>query len=32
MEKNRKFNFVVIVVSGFEVLVGKELRDFGIEC
>ncbi|BDP80591.1 hypothetical protein EfmAA290_12670 [Enterococcus faecium] len=32
MEKNRKFNLVATAASGLEALVGKELRDLGIEC
>lgn len=31
MEKNRKFNLVATAASGLEALVGKELRDLGIE-
>lgn len=30
--KNRKFNLVATAASGLEALVGKELRDLGIEC
>ncbi|WP_270269165.1 THUMP domain-containing class I SAM-dependent RNA methyltransferase [Enterococcus lactis] len=32
MEENRKFNLVATAASGLEALVGKELRDLGIEC
>ncbi|MGC3648811.1 class I SAM-dependent RNA methyltransferase, partial [Enterococcus faecium] len=32
MEKNRKFNLVATAASGLEALVGKVLRDLGIEC
>ena len=32
MDKNRKFQLVATAASGLEALVGKELRDLGIEC
>ncbi|MFV0557628.1 MAG: class I SAM-dependent RNA methyltransferase [Enterococcus sp.] len=32
MDKNHKFQLVATAASGLEALVGKELRDLGIEC
>lgn len=32
MDKNRKFKLVATAAAGMEALVGKELRDLGIEC
>lgn len=32
MDKNQKFQLVATAASGLEALVGKELRDMGIEC
>ena len=32
MDKNREFNLIATAASGLEALVGKELRDLGIEC
>ena len=32
MDINREFNLVATAASGLEALVGKELRDLGIEC
>lgn len=32
MEKNQEFSLIATAVAGLEALVGKELRDMGIEC
>ena len=32
MEKNREFSLIATAAAGLEALVGKELRDLGIEC
>ena len=32
MKENQTFNLVATAASGLEALVGKELRDMGIEC
>lgn len=32
MKENQEFNLVATAASGLEALVGKELRDLGIEC